>query len=235
MPGAVGGAAVLDAADEHAVALGQADRAAQPARDARRRDRDAEPERLGSLAAAERLDAARAAPRRPRIARIRPPSTRTALMPEQPSVDVDQRTAGRIRAAAARCARSRPRSRRPRGPRKLRAVDETKPGVTRRPRPPGLASASTARPMLGVSSSAQSTGATSPVSTSITARSRSGSAPATRPRLAAAVGERDRRLVVAEVVGVGEHAPGCRSRRRSPRPSRVRGRRPAGPTPCGRL
>ena len=42
-PGAGGGAAVLDAADEQAVAIAQADRAAEPPGDVRRRDRDPEP------------------------------------------------------------------------------------------------------------------------------------------------------------------------------------------------
>ena len=57
-------AAVHDAAHEQPVALGQADRGAHPARDARRRERDAEPRPRGRLAARELVDAARGARRR---------------------------------------------------------------------------------------------------------------------------------------------------------------------------
>ena len=51
------GAAVDDRAHEQAVALGEPDRGAQAARDARRRERDAEPRPLARLAAGELVDA----------------------------------------------------------------------------------------------------------------------------------------------------------------------------------
>ena len=92
--GALGGAVALDRADQQAVALGQPDRAAQTSGDARRRDRDAEPDRLRSLASAERVDSLtdRA------VGGEREDQSRVdahRVDPEQPALDVDERTAGR--------------------------------------------------------------------------------------------------------------------------------------------
>ena len=139
-------AVVLDAADQDAVALGQADGAAQSPRDPRRRDRDAEPDALGRLAAAERRRRARAELASAGIARISPPSTRTALIPSRRPLGSSSGPPEEPRGSGAVCSIA-PAIRRPRGPRKLRAVEDTNPGVTRRPRPPGLPSASTARPI----------------------------------------------------------------------------------------
>ena len=55
-PGRGGRTAVLDAADQDAVTLGEPDRSAHPARDVGWRDRDAEPHPLRRLAATKRID-----------------------------------------------------------------------------------------------------------------------------------------------------------------------------------
>ena len=111
-------------------------------------------------------------------ARMSPPSKRSALRPRSRPSESTSGPPDEPRGRGAVCSMA-PRTRRPRGPRKLRPSDDTKPGVARRPRPPGLASATTGVPMVGPSPGSQRTAGASPVSTSSTARSRSGSVPAT--------------------------------------------------------
>ena len=185
--------------------LGQADRAAQPARHVGRGAR-ATPRRRGAAAspAARRVDARRA-PSRRRPARgsgrrrrrrlltpSRRPSPSTSGPPDEP------------RGSGAVCSMA-PGMRRPRGPRNARPgrgdeAEGRRAGRDRRgwrARPP-------ASPMPAAVRVAQPRAGASPVSTSITARSRSASAPGDAAALAAAVGEGDGDLVAAQVVGVGE-------------------------------
>jgi hypothetical protein len=86
----LGGRALADAADEQAVALGQADRAAHLPGDVRRRQREAQPARLGGLAAAEAVE---------RVGGDghgddQPAVEAHGVEAEQPSARVDQRAAG---------------------------------------------------------------------------------------------------------------------------------------------
>ena len=104
-PARSAGLPVDDAAHEQAVALGQADRAAHPARVAGRRERHAQPWAPGRLARRERVD-----PRAHRLvggdredqAALAP----HGVEPEQPALGVDQRAAARAAREAARSARS---------------------------------------------------------------------------------------------------------------------------------
>ena len=114
-------------------------------------------------------------------ARIRLPSRRMLLTPSRCPSPSTSGPPDEPRGRAAVCSMA-PWMRRPRGPRNERLADETVPKVTRSPRPPGLARANTGVPMPAASGSPQSRAGASPVSTSITARSLSASAPATRPR-----------------------------------------------------
>ena len=125
-----------------------------------------------------------------------------------------------------------PPMRRPRGPRKRAAG--------RRDEPEGHAQAAPARvgerehrradaPSAPTRSGSHATAGASPVSTATTATSRSGSAPATRPCSRAPVAERDRDLLAAQHVRVGEHAPGRDHDARSRGPSRARGPTTDGP------
>ena len=206
--GALGGAAVLDRAHEHAVALGQADRAAQPPRDARRRDRDAEPDASRRARRGRARRRARASRRR-RAARGSGRVDPHRVDPEQPAVDVDAAARRPSPAGAARCARS-PRDAAAAADRGSSRGRGHEPGRHAQPAAAGVGErehgASRAAPARRPAASRRL--ATSPVSTSITARSRSGSEPSTRPARLPAVGERDRRLVVAEVVSVRQHAAG---------------------------
>ena len=112
---------------------------------------------------------------------MNPPSRRTALRPSSLPSGSTSGPPDEPRGSGAVCS-IEPATRRPRGPRKPRPVALTRPNVVRRPRPPGLASASTAAPASGGSSPGSHViGVTSAVSTAITATSRSGSTPATRP------------------------------------------------------
>jgi hypothetical protein len=113
-------------------------------------------------------------------ARISPPSSRRALRPRSRPCTSTSGPPEEPRGSGAECSMAPP-MRRPRGPRKLRPSDETKPSVARSPRPPGLASPITGVPMPGASPGSQATAGAPPVSTSSTARSRSGSAAATSP------------------------------------------------------
>src|SRR4051794_34726617 len=115
-------------------------------------------------------------------ARISPPSSRIELSPSRRCSASTSGPPEDPRGSGAVCS-SEPPIRRPRGPRNERPVALSRPNVARRPRPPGLASAITGSPMptaLGRAGS-QAIGGASPVSTAIAARSRSASAPATRP------------------------------------------------------
>ena len=144
-PRALGRAAVLDRADEHAVALGQPDRRAQPARHAWRRDGDAEPPGRAALAAREPVDALGG----DRHGEDQAAVHADGVEAEQPALGVDERARPTSRAAAARCARASRRSGARAGRGRPRGAEDTKPSVTRSPRPPGLASASTGVPMPG--------------------------------------------------------------------------------------
>ena len=92
--GAVGRAAGLDAAHEQPVALGQADRGAQPARRARRRERR---RRAAAAPAPRRAPSASTAPRSAASAGQRehqPALHAHRVEPQQPALGVDQRPAG---------------------------------------------------------------------------------------------------------------------------------------------
>ena len=178
-PGARGGAVVDHAAHEQAVAVVESDRGAHPARHARRRERHAEPRPLGRLAAGELVDAPaqrgvgrqredEAAVAADRVEADRLPARSTSGPPELP------------RGSGAVCS-IEPATRRPRGPRKPRPVADTSPNVVRSPRPPGFASANTGVPLPGASPGSHAIAGASPVSTPMTATSRSGSVPSTRP------------------------------------------------------
>src|SRR6185436_12751757 len=74
-----------------------------------------------------------------------------------------------------------PATRRPRGPRNARPMPETYPTVTRSPLPAGLPIATTGEPIPSAEPSPQAIAGASPVSTPITARSPSPSAPRILP------------------------------------------------------
>ena len=189
---------------------------AQAPGDAGRRDRHAQPDALGRLAAAERLDAL-ADGGVGRDGQDQAAVGADRVDPEQPAGAGRSAARPTSRGAAARCARSRSRSGAGAGRGSCARVEDTKPGVTRSPRPPGLARASTARPIGSdsTSSSVHWSGSIPAVSASITARSRSGVRGQHPTGLAPAVVEGHGHLVAAEVVGVGEdparvdHEPGA--------------------------
>ena len=93
MPAAAAGLSVGDRAHQHAVALGQADRAAHAPRDARRRERDAEPHAAARPRRSTGARPASASSSSAGTATIRPPSRRIVFRPEQPPVGVDERAA----------------------------------------------------------------------------------------------------------------------------------------------
>ena len=231
MPGALGGAAVLDAAHQQPVALRQPDRAAHAAapraaarsrrRAARRARHLAAPQRLDPLAHGVARRGSRRSGRRP-AARVLRPSRRPSDVDERPARRAARQRRGVLDRAADRAARAGRGSRRRRTRRS--------PSVVRRPRPPGFASAST---------------------TASRAPSESPGRPTRRARVAG-VDAHDRQVDVgvdaghlASRGGRRRTRPSPRSPRRlcafvstgpraittpDPRPSRARAPRPPGPT-----
>ena len=207
-PARAAGAAVLDAADEQAVALGQADRAPQP----RATWAGARPTpsrgRRRRLAAAERVDAL---PQR-RVGRegeVEALAEAMGVEAEQPAVA--RRRSGRPTsrgASGAVCSRL-PLIRRPRGPRKARLGGaDTMPMVTRTPPSPRRPTANTTSPSVGRAaghSTAGSVAGVDPddgqVAVDVDAGDRRRSPCGRRRRSTGDLG-------AAEVVGVGEDGAG---------------------------
>ena len=197
MPARSAGLPSSTARTSSALALGQADGAAQPARHVRRRDRDAEPRPRAASRPARGARRARRR-RRPRArrgsgrrrgasrsARAACPRASTSGPPPEP------------RGSGAVCSIA-PVMRRPRGPRKLRRARTRRSRAWRAGRGRRGWRARSRRVPIAAAPRGRIPARrrrSSPVSTSTTARSRSASTPATRPRLAAAVGEDDRHLV----------------------------------------
>ena len=193
-------AAVLDAADEDAVPLGQADGSAQPARDVRRRDRDAQPD-ARRLAAGQGVDRAQA-----RIGGQR----KVEALADAVRVEADEPARRRRRRRRPTTGRERGRvldaARDPAtaGPAEARDTDETRPERDPRPPPERAAAPNTASRRRAPCRRPRERRAPA-VSTSRTARSPSASTAVTLPQVG---GRRrsDRDLVAAEVVGVGQDA-----------------------------
>ena len=208
-PRAPGRAVLHHPAHEQAVALGQADRGAHAPGGARRSEREPEPRPTRAGAGGERLGATA----HRGVGRQR--EDQAALDPDR----VEARAAGprrrragrrRSRAAAARCARSSRRC----GARAARGtsgpVAETRPNVARSPRPPGLASANTGSPIptassaLGLPRDRLRVARLDRDGGEVEVGVRAGDAAV----LGAAVGERDRDLLAAEHVRVGQDGAG---------------------------
>ena len=225
-----GRAAVDDAAHEQAVALGQPDRGAHPARHARRRERDAEPRPLGRLAARQLADAA-AQRGVGRQGEDEAAVAADGVEAEQVAGGVDQRTAGASRAAAAPCARSsRPRGARAGRGSRARSRTRGRTSCAARARRGWRARAPAHRP-AGVSPGSHATGCASPVSTRDHRHVEVGVRARPRAPRHVAVGERDRHLVAAQHVRDGQHLAGGDRPRPSRGPSRARARPPPG-RPC---
>ena len=144
-PGRLGRAALLDATDQDAVTLRQADGSAQPPGDMRRGDRDAEPGPRGRLAEGQRIDAL-AQGRVGREGEIEPLADPVGVEADEPARRVDEGPTGRARGERGVCS-TLPSMRRPPGPRNARAFADTSPKVTRLPPPCEAAAPKTGVPI----------------------------------------------------------------------------------------
>ena len=205
MPACVGGAAVLDrrAPAGRRARAGRPRGAAGAPRAAARSPRPAGGGRRPRRARGRRTRSLTAAAAG--TARIRPPSSRRLFTPSRRPSASTSGPPDEPRGSGAVCSMA-PWMRRPRGPRKLRPPEETKPSVARRPRPPGLASATTGAPMRGPRPPAPSS---TRARRRCRPRARRGRGRGRRPRRSPVSrrpsAKRDRHLVAAEVVRVGQH------------------------------
>ena len=199
-PGRLGGRALLDATDEDPVELREPDRCAQPPGHVRRGDRDPEAGTLARLAAGQGVDAGleRGVGRQREVEALAHP---VRVEPDERAIGVEERGPGRPGRERRRVL-ERAGDPAPAGPRNARSTDETKPNETRAAPDGVAAAANTAEPMVPAVVD-QAIG----VAPSCRRSRRRDRRPSQRRRRChgwLVVGEADRDLGSAKVVGVGE-------------------------------